>query len=65
MVGSGNRDYITSVKCIGSAYKTILLLLLNSKVNILYIWCKYNDLDNKFVIILTETDYGSNATLLK
>ncbi len=36
MIDPENRDYITSVKCIGSAGETIPLMLLISGVNILY-----------------------------
>ena len=65
MIDPENRDYITSVECIGSAGGTIPPTLLISGVNILHRWCQHNDLDGDIVIGTTETGYASDDTALK
>ena len=65
MIDPKNRDYITSVECIGSAGKTIPPMLLISGVNILHKWCQHNDLDCDIVIGTTETGYANDDTALE
>lgn len=60
-----NRDYITSIKCIGSAGETILPLLVISEVNILYKWNQHNDLNGDIVIDKTKIDYANDETFFK
>ena len=57
MIDPENRDYITSVECIGSAGETIPPMLLLSRVNILHKWCQHKDLGGGIVIGTTETGY--------
>ncbi len=59
-----NRDYITSLECIGSAGETIPLMLLISKVNIIHKWCKNNNLDGETLIGITEAGYANEDTEL-
>ncbi len=64
MIDPENRDYITSVECIGSAGGTIPPMLLISGVNILHKWCLDNNLDGETPIGTTETGYVNNDTAL-
>ncbi len=63
MIDLKNRNYINSVKCIGSIGKTILPILLISEVNILHKWCLYNDLNGHVVIGITITGYADDTAL--
>ena len=65
MIDPENRDYITSVECIGSAGETIPPMLLISGVNILHKWCQHNDLDGDVGIGTTETVYANDDTALE
>lgn len=65
MIDPENHDYIPLVESIGSADETIPLMLLVSRVNILYKWCQYNDLNGDIVIGITETGYVNNDIALK
>ena len=65
MVDPNNRNYITSVRCIGSVGKIILPMLLVSGVNILYKWCQHNNFYGDIVIGTTETDYANDDTALE
>ena len=65
MIDPENRDYITSVECIGSAGETIPPMLLISGVNILHKWCQHNDLDDEIRIGTTETGYSNDDTALE
>lgn len=65
MINTDNRNYITSIKYINSASKTILPILLISKINILYNWCYHNNLEDNIVISITETSYANDDTILK
>ncbi len=65
MIDPDNRDYFTSVECIGSAGETILPILLVSGVNILYKWCQHNDLESDIVIGTTEPGYANDDTALE
>ena len=65
MIDPENRDYITSVDCIGSAGETVPPMLLVSGVNILHKWCQHNDLDGDIVIGTTETGYANDDTALE
>ena len=62
MINSENRDYITSLECLGSAGETIPPMLLISGVNILHNWCQHNDLDREVVIGTTQTSYLNDDT---
>ncbi len=63
MIDPDNRDYITSVECIGSAGETIPPMLLVSGVNILYKWCQHNDLESDIVIAVGAD--GESVSILK
>lgn len=66
IVDPKNHDHIISVKYIGSInLKTILLMLLVFKINILYKWYQHNDLDRDIVISITKTGYINNNITLK
>lgn len=65
MIDPETRDYITSVKCIGSAGECFPPMFLISGVNILYKWGQYNNLDGDVVIDIMETSYVNNNTVLK
>ncbi len=59
MIDPENRDYVTSVECIGSAGETTPpMLLVSGDPNILHKWCQHNDLDGDIVIGTTETGYA-------
>ncbi len=64
MIDPENRDYITSVECIGSDGETIPPMLLISGVNILHKWCQNNNLDGETLIGTTETGYANDDTAL-
>ena len=65
MIDPDNRDYITSVECIGSVGETIPPMLLVSGVNILYKWYQHNNLGGDIVISTTETGYANDDTALE
>lgn len=65
MINSKNCDYITLVQCIGTANKTILPILLISRVNNLNKYCQQNDLDRNIIISITKTNYINNNGVLK
>lgn len=65
MIDPKNRDYITSVECIGSAGEINPPMLLVSGVNILHKWCLHNDLDGETVIGTTGTGYANDETALE
>lgn len=60
-----NHDYIISVQCISFVGETILPILLISRVNILYKWYQYNNLDDNIVIDIMETGYANNNIALE
>ena len=62
MINPENRNYITSIECIGSIGKTVPPMLLVSGVNILHKWCHHNDLDGDIMIGITETGYVNDNT---
>ena len=65
MINLKNRDYITSVKCIGPAGETIPPMWFVSGVNILHKWCQNDNLDGDIVIDTTETGYANDDTTFK
>ena len=65
MIDFKNHNYITSVKYISSISETILLILLIFRINILYKWYQYNDLDDKVMIDIIKTGYINNNIILK
>lgn len=62
MIDLENHNYITSVEYIDFTSKTISLILLISRVNILYKWCQHNNLEDNVVINIMETGYANNDT---
>lgn len=65
IIGLKNWDYITPVKYINSTNKTILFILLITRVSILYNWCKYNNWDKYIIISITKTSYIKNDIMLE
>lgn len=65
MIYSKNYDYITLVKYISFANKTILPMLLISRVKILYKQYQCNDLGKNIEIDITKTDYINDDITLE
>ena len=65
MIDLGNREYIISVECIGSACETIPPMLLIFGASILHKWCQHNNLDGGIIIGTTKTGYANDDTALK
>lgn len=65
MIDYKNSNNITSAKCIGSAKEIIPLILFVFRLNILYNWYKYNNLDGDVVIAIIETGYANDDIILE
>ena len=55
MIHLENCDYITFVKCLGSANEAFLPILLISRVRIFHKYCQQNDLHGNIMNDKTET----------
>lgn len=62
MINIENCKYIIFVKYIDSVSELIVLI---SKINILYKQCQHNNLDGNIIISTRETSYANNNTTLE